>query len=195
MPVRSHNCIRTVLRRIQWLAVVRRAGFHKLREACCKLRFVLDFISAILAALRVFFRGRRDSALEILALRPQLAVFKRKHPRPNLRSFDRLFWTVLRRIGPGWAAALILVKPDAVVRWHRTGFRLYWRWRSRASSCGRPKITAEIQTLIRRDCFRQLLALPGNAVPMCVNHDLDHLPFEQVRYCDPTQKAFGCNEI
>jgi hypothetical protein len=72
---------------------------------------VLDFISAILAALRVFFRGRRDSALEILALRQQLAVFKRKHPRPNLRSFDRLFWTVLRRIWPGWAAALIIVKP------------------------------------------------------------------------------------
>jgi hypothetical protein len=58
-------------------------GEPAFRDECYKLRFVLDFISAILAALRVFFRGRRDGALEILALRRQLAVFKRKHPRPN----------------------------------------------------------------------------------------------------------------
>jgi putative transposase len=111
---------------------------------------VLEFISAILAALRVFFRGRGDSALEILALRQQLAVFKRKHPRPNLSSSDRLFWTILRRIWSGWAEALIIVKPDTVVCWHRTGFRLYWRWRSHAGFGGRPKITAEIRALIRR---------------------------------------------
>jgi putative transposase len=111
---------------------------------------VLDFISAILVALRVFFRGRRDSALEILALRQQVAVFKRKHPCPKLNSFDRLFWTILRHSWPGWIEALIIVKPDTVVRWHRTGFRLYWRWRSRAGSGGRAKITAEIQALIRR---------------------------------------------
>jgi putative transposase len=77
-------------------------------------------------------------------------VFKRKHPRPKLSSVDRLFWTILRRIWLGWAEALIIVKPDTVVRWHRTGFRLYWRWRSRAGSGGRPKTTAEIRTLIRR---------------------------------------------
>jgi putative transposase len=111
---------------------------------------VLELISAILTTVQVFFRGRRDNALEILALRQQLAVFKRNHPRPNLRSLDRLFWTILRRIWPGWTEALIIVKPDTVVRWHRTGFRLYWRWRSRAGSGGRPKITAEIQALIRR---------------------------------------------
>ena len=55
---------------------------------------MLEFISAILAALRASFRGRRDSALEILALRQQLAVFKRRHPRTE--PFDRLFWTILR---------------------------------------------------------------------------------------------------
>jgi putative transposase len=111
---------------------------------------VLELISAILAAGQVFFRSRRDAAIEILALRQQLAVFKRKHPRPKLSPVDRLFWTILRRIWSGWAEALIIVKPDTVVRWHRTGFRLYWRWRSRAGSGGRPKTTAEIRTLIRR---------------------------------------------
>jgi len=61
-----------------------------------------------------------------------------------------LFWTNLRRIWRGWAMALSIVKPDTVVRWHRTGFRLNWRWRSRvqAHAEGR-KITAEIQALIR----------------------------------------------
>jgi putative transposase len=59
---------------------------------------VLELISAIPAAVQVFFSSRRDAAIEILALRQQLAVFKRKHPRPKLSSFDRLFWTILRRI-------------------------------------------------------------------------------------------------
>ena len=111
---------------------------------------MLELISAILAAGQVFFRSRSDAAIEILALRQQLAVFKRKHPRPKLSLVDRLFWTILRRIWSGWGEALIIVKPDTVVRWHRTGFRLYWRWRSRAGSGGRPKTTAEIRTLIRR---------------------------------------------
>jgi len=110
---------------------------------------VLELISAIRAAGQVFFRSRRDAAIEILALRQQLVVFKRKHPRPKLSSVDRLFWTILRRIWLGWAEALIIVKPDTVVRWHRTGFRLYWRWRSRAGSGGRPKTTAEIRKLRR----------------------------------------------
>jgi putative transposase len=83
---------------------------------------VLELISAILAAVQVLFRSRRDAAIEILALRQQLAVFKRKHPRPKLSSVDRLFWNILRRIWSGWAEALIIVKPDTVVRWHRMDF-------------------------------------------------------------------------
>jgi hypothetical protein len=110
-----------------------------------KLEFVVEFISAILAALRGSFRGRRDSALEIPALRQQLAVFKRKNPAAGLSPFDRLFWTILRRLWSGWAG---LVKPETVVRWHRAGFRFYWRWRSRAG--GRPKITVEIRAMISR---------------------------------------------
>jgi hypothetical protein len=70
---------------------------------------VLELISAILAAVQVFFNSRRDAAIEILALRQQLAVLKRKHPRPKLSSIDRLFWTILRRIWSGWAEALIIV--------------------------------------------------------------------------------------
>lgn len=105
-------------------------------------------VLAILAYIRAFFVPRHRLALEAAALRQQLAVFKRKQPRPRLHRPDRLFWTMLRRLYSGWAEALILVKPETVVSWHLAGFRLFWRWRSRQR--GRPKVTREIRELIRR---------------------------------------------
>jgi hypothetical protein len=76
-------------------------------------------------------------------------VLKRKRPRPIVNRLDRLFWTTLRGFWPRWADVLVIVKPETVICWHRAGFRLYWRWRSRARN-GRPKITAEGRELIRR---------------------------------------------
>jgi transposase InsO family protein len=110
---------------------------------------VFQFILALLAAARVFFRSRHDTVLEILALRQQVAVLKRKRPRPRLNQMDRLFWTTLRQVWSRWGEVLVVVKPETVVGWHRAGFRLFWKWRSRARG-GRPKTTAEIRTLIRR---------------------------------------------
>lgn len=109
---------------------------------------MFEFTLAILAAIRVFFRSRGDTALEVLALRQQVAVLKRKRPRPPLNSLDRLFWSTLRRFWPGWRGVLMIVKPETVVGWHHAGFRPYWRWRSRPRG-GRPKITEEIRRLIR----------------------------------------------
>jgi len=96
-----------------------------------------------------FSRSRADLALEILALRQQVAVLKRKRPRPPLRWSDRLFWIMLRRLWSGWKDVLLIVKPDTVVAWHRAGFRWYWRWKSRRLP-GRRRITLEIRDLIRR---------------------------------------------
>ena len=110
---------------------------------------MLHSIFAFLSAVRVFFRSRSDTALEVLALRQQVAVLKRQRPRPILNRLDRLFWTSLLRCWPRWAEVLVIVKPETVIGWHRAGFRLYWRWRSRPRS-GRPKITEEIRKLIRR---------------------------------------------
>lgn len=107
-------------------------------------------LSAVLAYLRAFAVSRHVLALEAVALRQQLAVYKRKQPRPNLHRSDRLFWVVLRRISTHWSEALILVKPETVVSWHRAGYRLFWRWRSRPHSAGRPKVAEEIRRLIRR---------------------------------------------
>src|SRR5688572_8506151 len=103
---------------------------------------------AVITYIRAFFVARHMLALEAAALRQQLAVFKRKQPRPRLTRVDRIFWTTLRRVYSGWADALIIVQPETVVSWHRAGFRLFWRWRSRQR--GRPKVTGEIRELIRR---------------------------------------------
>ena len=92
---------------------------------------MLAILKALLIALIRGFRSHRDLILENLALRQQLSVLKAKHPQPQLAGPDRLFWVTLRRIWPGWKRALVLVRPDTVIRWHRTGFRLYWKWISR----------------------------------------------------------------
>ena len=110
---------------------------------------VIRLLLSLIAAARVFFRSRADIALEVLALRQQIGVLKRKRPRPRLSPLDRLFWTVLRTTWSHWRDALVIAKPETVVGWHRAGFRLYWRWTSRRRG-GRPRITPELRALIRR---------------------------------------------
>ena len=81
-----------------------------------------------------FFKGKRALVLENLALRQQLAVYKRVQKRPRLGSTDRAFWVWLFKIWDGWKTPLILVRPETVIRWHRQGFKRYWRWRSRPAT-------------------------------------------------------------
>jgi putative transposase len=100
--------------------------------------------------LSSFFGTRYNLGLEILALHQQLGVLKQKHPRPRLRIRDRMFWALLHRLWPAWSNALVIVKPQTVVGWHRAGFRLFWRLRSRPKSIGRPTIDAEVRVIIRR---------------------------------------------
>jgi putative transposase len=111
---------------------------------------MISFLFGLLACFSAFFRSRYNLSLEIVALRQQLGVFKRKNPRPHLQIRDRMFWILLRRIWPSWSNALVIVKPQTVVAWHRAGFRLFWRIRSRPKSIGRPKIDAEVRAIIRR---------------------------------------------
>lgn len=95
--------------------------------------------------------SRRTLLLENLALRQQLVVLKRRHPRPRLSSFARLFWIVARRFWSGWMPMLIIVTPETVTRWHRAGFRLYWRFTSRVRKrAGRRQISRELRDLIFR---------------------------------------------
>ena len=106
--------------------------------------------SSIFLLLRCLIMPRMALVAEILALRQQLAVLHRTAARPQLLPRDRLFWVVLSKLWTGWREALIIVKPDTVVRWHRQGFQLYWRWKSKVRPVGRPQIDKEVRELIRK---------------------------------------------
>ena len=106
----------------------------------------LRLLSLALTALRL----RSDLALEILALRQQLAVLRRRRPRPWLRKRDRAFRVILSRSWRDWKETLVIVKPETVLRWPRKRFALYWTRLSRQHRPGRPATDREIRELIRR---------------------------------------------
>src|SRR5581483_4730751 len=100
--------------------------------------------------LRLLGSGHQAVALENLALRRQLAAFRRKRRRPILTEWDRLFWIGLARVWTDWKGALILVQPDTVLRWQRDRFRRYWAALSRSKDRprGRPALVPEVRRLI-----------------------------------------------
>src|ERR1700674_909836 len=108
---------------------------------------MLKFERSIVSVLGRRFRSRSVVELENLALRHQLHVLRRQRPgRLRLFAFDRLLWVLLYRLWPRCLEVMVLVKPATVVQWHRQGFRLFWRWRSRS---GRPSVNRGIRDLIR----------------------------------------------
>ena len=109
---------------------------------------MLAFISAFFSWLAGRFRSRAELELEVFALRHQLAILRRQRPgRPRLCSIDRLLWVRLYRVWRRCLDVIVLVKSATVVQWHRQGFRLYWRWRSRP---GRRAVDHDIRRLIRQ---------------------------------------------
>jgi hypothetical protein len=108
-----------------------------------------DICSLLWRALLGLFRSRASLQAAVLTLRRQLNVLQRKEPaRPAFRSVDRLIFSVLYRVAPSVLDTLTIVRPETVIRWHRAGFRAWWRWKSRSRG-GRPKIPIEIRRLIR----------------------------------------------
>jgi len=103
---------------------------------------------SLLQSLKSSCRTHAQLQIEILSLRHQLAVLRRSVHRPKLHSTDRSLWILLTRFWDNWRAALMIVKPETVLDWHRQGFRLYWTWKSRHRS-GRPTVAPEIRQLIR----------------------------------------------
>ena len=85
-------------------------------------------IMSSLVRLLLVPRSVGEVGLENLALRQQLAVMKRRRPRPRLQSADRIFWVWLATVWSPWRQALIIVRPETVVSWHRKGCRLFWSW-------------------------------------------------------------------
>ena len=111
---------------------------------------MITLLLHVLRLLPFLCGGHRQLALENLALRRQLAVYKRTATRPKLRTTDRLFWVWLARVWAGWRRPLVIVTPDTVLRWQRRRFRAYWTRLSGRPTGGRPPVNAELKALVTR---------------------------------------------
>jgi len=110
---------------------------------------MVSVLVSFLLTLRTAARSRAELQLEVLALRHQPQVLQRTRPRRmRLAKTDRWLWVVLARFWTGWRTALVIVKPETVIAWHRRGFRLWWTWKSRRR-LGRPTVPTDVRTLIR----------------------------------------------
>src|SRR6202171_1484884 len=131
---------------------------------------LLRFVVAVLASP---FKSKIRLEAENATLRHQLVVLRRKlKGRARLTNSDRWFFVQLYRWFPSILPALMIIRPDTLVRWHRAGFRRYWRWRSRLPG-GRPPIEAELRALIRQMSRENLLW----GAP-CIHGELLKLGFE-----------------
>jgi putative transposase len=120
------------------------------------LSWLLDTLRALTSVLVSFVLSLRDSLrsraavrIDMLALRHQLRVLERsRRPRVRLTRLDRLLWVWLARTWTDWRSALVIVKPQTVIAWHRQGFRLFWTWKCRRRT-GRRGVPADTRALIR----------------------------------------------
>src|SRR5882672_6277960 len=135
---------------------------------------MLTIIRSLFSSARQVFQTRAALQAEILALRHQLLVLQRscRGHRLRLSRTDRFLWAWLARFWSGWRSALLIVKPETVIAWHRKGFRLYWKWKSRHPR-GRPSVSRQVIDLIHR----MSLANPGWGAPR-IHGELLKLGFE-----------------
>ena len=111
----------------------------------CMIAFLIQFLHVVVSP----FKTKARLEAEIIMLRHQLTVLRRRFPsKPKLAVADRLLFVWLHRLFPLVLNVATIVQPETIIRWHRTGFRLYWRWKSRARG-GRPKVPVEVRRLIR----------------------------------------------
>ena len=113
------------------------------------LRAMTSVLLSLVQTVRDSLRARAALHIELLALRHQLRVQERsRRPRVRLTRLDRLLWVWLARTWTDWRSALVIVKPQTVIAWHRQGFRLFWTWKCRRRT-GRRGVPADIRALIR----------------------------------------------
>src|ERR1700733_1213554 len=111
---------------------------------------MLSVLCPFLLTLPSVFRSRTGLQVEILALQQQIGVLRRStKKRPKLAVVDRVFWACLSGVWADWESALVIVKPETVIAWHRKGFRLFWTWKVRHGRAGRPAVSCQVRQLIR----------------------------------------------
>src|SRR4029077_3065445 len=110
---------------------------------------MIAFLILLVHVLVAPFKTQARLEAEIVLLRHQLSVLRQRMPsKPKLTVADRLIFVWLYRLFPSVLNAVTIIQPETIIRWHRMGFRLYWRWKSRCRG-GRPRIPGEIRRLIR----------------------------------------------
>src|SRR5207302_6548624 len=135
-PVLRQNSVRSQV--VDQSALIRRES-----------RPMITLLLHLLRLLPFLCGGHRQLALENLALRQQLAVYKRTTNRPRLRRSDRVLWVWLSRVWPAWRQALVIVAPATVLSWQRRRFRRHWATLSGRPPAGRPPVDAAIKALVR----------------------------------------------
>src|SRR5262245_22075733 len=149
---------------------------------------MVRWLPILVGTLRSFLRTHRELALENLALRQQLAVWKARQPRPRLTQMDRLFWVLLSRVWTSWRHSMQVVRPETVIGWHRHGFRRYWTWKS-GRRWGRPAIGRELRQSDSADEPRES-ALGGAEDPWrAVEAGSDGLAGDRVEVYAPASPA------
>jgi transposase InsO family protein len=117
---------------------------------------MLAIVRVLATCAADLFKSRRRLEAENLFLRHQLNIALRRAPRLWLRGSDRALLVWMTRLWPSLLGLVRVVEPATILRWHRAGFRLYWRWKSRGRA-GRPRIERELRDLIRRMNAENLL--------------------------------------
>jgi hypothetical protein len=139
-------------------------------------RAMITLLLHLFRLLPFLFGGHRQLALENLALRQQLSVYKRTMTRPKLRTTDRLLWAGLARVWAEWRQSLVIVTPDTVLRWQRRRFRDHWAKLSGRPTVGRAPVNAAIIALVRRMTAANPPWLHANvALPVHAREQLEHL--------------------
>jgi len=113
-------------------------------------RLALSALDLLAAAVSAAFKSLAALQVENLALRHQLGVLHRSVKRPKLTSADRRLWAWRCEVWNDWRSALVIVKPETVIAWHRQGFRLFWKWKVRHGHPGRAAIPKDVRELIRK---------------------------------------------
>ena len=108
----------------------------------------MSILTLVFTLLGSLLKSQRQLRLENLALMQQVAMLQQSVKRPRVSTVDRTFWILFSRYVDGWRKTLHALHPDTILRWHRQGFRLYWRLKSRGPRPGRPPIDKTLRKLI-----------------------------------------------
>jgi len=151
-----------------------------------------EWFNYVICTLRSLFRSHTALVQENLALRSQLALFHHqvltgKRPKPKTTPAFRRLWAVLSRLWADWKSVLVVVRPETVIKWHRTAFRLYWRRKSRHK--GRPQVSPAIIDAIKRIHNENRLRSPERIHHQLISLGITDVPCPNTIFSDCSKNS------